>query len=154
MKKRQLVERTERLDIRDLRRRGIVKTGMTRLRIRLSTGDDPVIHIEWRPMPFGGARPFFLCFDCLERREVLYVTPHIACSHCQDLAYRSENLSRFQRKQQHLWKLRAMIGADYSGPLPPKPHRMGESTYDSLLLKIDKAEAAVTAAWLRMAGRR
>jgi hypothetical protein len=145
--KRRIVERSQRLDIRDFRRRGIVEPGRDGIRIVLPDGNDPTIHIIWRPMPFGGARAFFRCFDCLEPCEILFL-PRMTCKSCEGAAYRSENLSRFNRIQERLRKLRAKAGADFTGPIPAKPKRMRWATYDSLLAQIKEADAAHTAAWL------
>jgi hypothetical protein len=60
-------------------------------------------------MPFGGERAFLLCVDCGAQREILFA-PFMQCKDCKGVAYRSENLSRYRRKEYRVHKLRAKIG--------------------------------------------
>lgn len=158
-----------RLDIRDLRRRGLLQPGqLGSVRARLGrswSGTDifvaaqvssvklsypsqglngpepqPIIEhiaIDTRPQHFGGERKWFVCPECERFCGVLYGRKFFGCRLCQNLAYRSQSLSRGDRALSMAQKVRTRLGgsANMLQPFPDKPPHMHWRTYERLHTK-------------------
>jgi hypothetical protein len=131
---RQLIEATNSIALRALKRNGQVRAGdaaitlcsvangqLTRVRL---------IHLE-RPV-FGGVRTYFLCPVCDRQCEFLYSRSHIACRLCHQLAFASENELKTDRMLRQLHKRRDRLGQTSGGvisPFPGKPKWWRWPTY-------------------------
>lgn len=88
------------------------------------------IPLAYTATRFGSRRPWFTCPHCLTARRVLYrAASGFACRCCLDLRYASQiedEMSRWTRRRR---RLRDSLGAELSGPMPPKPKGMRWATY-------------------------
>jgi hypothetical protein len=66
------------------------------------------ILVEWTPCTYGGNRPWFICpaRGCYWRVAILYSADTIACRHCHDLTYASQQASG---KDRALHRAQAMV---------------------------------------------
>ena len=100
-----------------------------------------MIDLEWRPLHFGGAKPFFLCPACGGRCRKLYA---YACRNCRGLRYRTKSLSPADRAMRKAVLHRRNFGQVEGGigePLPEKPPDMSWEKYDQAYNKALKLDA-------------
>jgi hypothetical protein len=94
------------------------------------------VWLKWTPCNYGGARPWFLCpmDGCRRRVAILYAGATIACRHCRDLAYSSQQESRRNRTLRRAQAIRRKLGgsANLMEPFPPRPKGMHRRTYRRL----------------------
>lgn len=142
------------LDIRWLKRRGILQSG-SKSRITFSSPyptapwvrdylifvDDDEIELQHEgrtqylgivetPVHLGGVRPWFRCPSCGGRAAILY-GPRFACRKCKHVAYPSQRESPRYRPLQRAQKIRMRLGGDanITLPFPPRPKGMHRNTY-------------------------
>jgi len=126
---RPICERTPRVDVRELKRRGIVGNSTTTVAI---AGER--VEISQTPCFLGGARPYFLCPECDRRVAILYNHRYWACRNCHGLAYASENEARGDRRLRKIFKARARLNQcnhpqGLLAPFPAKPKWMRWHTF-------------------------
>lgn len=111
------------------------------LRYTFSSGGDvqPInerVFLAYSPCHFGGARTWFVCPRCDQRREVLYLrNGRFACRHCQRVAYSSQSedvIARMWRKQ---GRIETRLGDDWK-----RPKGMRHRTYEHLLERLQSCE--------------
>jgi hypothetical protein len=94
------------------------------------------VRLEWTPCNYGGSRPWFLCPQrgCGRRVAILYVGSTLACRHCRQLAYDSQQDSGFRRLVRRARAIRLKLGGSPSlmDPFPGKPNGMHWRTYRRL----------------------
>lgn len=135
-----------------------VITEDTHLTLSYSANSDPVetkIYYDETTTGFG-KRKWFLCPTCGDRCAVLYLkSKHFACRKCQDLNYRSSQLSgEMDYYHEQLIKLCKVLKAAYEPTrmYPPwKPKGMHWATYEKLAkryrrLAIERDQAFITEA--------
>jgi hypothetical protein len=111
------------------------------------------VPVTWTPCHLGGQRPWFLCEGvqrrrCGRRTAILYDGGGwFACRRCCGLAYTSQQESPVYRSMRRARKIRARLGASPSlaDALPAKPRGMHGSTYQRLLTRAQRADAALLA---------
>lgn len=120
MQKRDCTDEYHRLDVRQLKRRGCLRSGWSGVWqwsrggervawICVDSADDHItlryktrdrggewqdrnysVVVEWEPCHFGGNRAWFRCPACNRRAAILYGAGVFACRHCLNLAYESQ----------------------------------------------------------------
>lgn len=149
----------EQLDVRVLRRRGEIEDGQEVL---------GSLALEWRPCPFGGARPFWRCPRCDRLCQVLFlpdparsgpvVVDGHACRVCQRVAYETTGMARldrlFARRDAILDALSLHAPAPRWNDPGLKPRGMHYRTFERLLDKARRLELAALQAGLASLGRR
>lgn len=108
------------------------------------------IRLVWTPCNYGGRRPWLLCptKGCGRRVAILYGILYgngsIACRHCRELAYDSQQESEKHRALHAAQKIRVRLGGSCSlaDPFPPKPKGMHWRTYRRLFSNAEQREAA------------
>jgi len=95
---------------------------------------DP-IEIVYLPNHFGGARRWFICPGCNERKGILYCSRYFRCRTCLGLSYPSQRKTSLARGIDRLAQRRKSLGGSGSliDPFPPKPKRMRWTTYSRLV---------------------
>jgi hypothetical protein len=96
---------------------------------------DRLLGILWRPCPFGGERPFFLCPACKRPRLRLYdMLSFFMCRVCARLFHASRSENPQTRALRRAYKLRMRLGGapDAVEPIPPRPKGMHWHTYERL----------------------
>jgi hypothetical protein len=174
---RSTVEAYARVDVRQLRRSGLLQVGQdytsrwsSGLEVRSTVladglrleheGRSYVVRLEWEPLHYGGVRPWFRCpvAGCGRRCGVLYRSGVFACRRCVGAVYRSQRVSRADRLAWKVDRLMARLGSDSdrNALFVPKPTRMWWRTYERLVREAEATEAARvmsilggSAAWLR-----
>lgn len=137
---RAVCEHQKRIDIRYLRKRGMLTSGSMGS-LSWSRGDESAGYIryraheasleldykfsdgdgEWRSVnehvwlvkqgqPYGGFRKFFLCPRCHRRCMVLYGGAYFRCRKCYGLAYASQNEDAADRTRRTAEKIRVRLG--------------------------------------------
>lgn len=104
-------------------------------------GSNIAIEIEWRPLHFGGAKPFFLCPVCNRRCRKLY---ELACYKCRGLRHRTRSLSPADRAMRKAILHRRRYGQVDGGiaePFPDKPPNMKWEKYDQACDKARRLDA-------------
>jgi hypothetical protein len=149
--RRGLVEQTPSIHVREVREAGILPGTEC---VMVCAGDRFAerLRLMWRNTPFGGQRAYFQCPRCFKGAEILYSTTFFACRACHNLAYRIENLTPLWRKSKKLRKLQKRAGADISRlpcRVPPKPKWQRWHTYLNLRQKVQHADHAFAAAYMR-----
>ena len=94
---RQTTGQVPALDVRSLKRKGVITAGQE----RLGGGPNnlPWIRLEWTPCTFGGSRPWFLCPGCGRRVAILYGPGlPLECRVCRGLGYASQQRRRRRRR--------------------------------------------------------
>jgi hypothetical protein len=98
------------------------------------------VRIARTPCRYGGARPWFPCPRCGDRRAVLYGVASdgkFGCRRCMRLAYASEAEDACGRSWRTQRKFAARLGAkDDTSPHPPRPKGMHERTYKRIVRRI------------------
>lgn len=108
------------LDVRDLKREGLVAPGQGQL--------EGVACLEWTSCTFGGSRPWFVCpgQGCGRRAAILYGTKNRwLCRRCLDLAYASQRENRLGRARRRAERARRRLGPDDA----PRPKGMHHTTF-------------------------
>lgn len=168
---RQRVLTTEclRLDIRELRRLGVLRDGaawaMTvrrpgqpadyadaqrvgdELILRFDSGDVRRVPVEAQPGRFGGSRLWLRCIWCDGRAAVLYlVGGAFQCRKCARLAYPS------QMEQAHARAVRShnKIKDRLIGPYGTKPKGMHWRTFERLRAEMERRRQVADDEWVRM----
>ena len=100
------------------------------------------VYLDFSPCHYGGERPWFLCPSCNRRVVVLYFCGYFGCRRCHGLAYKSQQVSKWERPVHRIRQIRTRLGGrpDILGPFPPKPPRMRWSTYQRLESEERKAQ--------------
>ena len=93
-----------------------------------------LVPVEWQPLPYGGARPWFLCPSCGRRCGVVYLRGSFACRTCHRLVYPSTRQQRADRLARKLQRLARRLGADWRADprWVAKPKGMRWPTYERL----------------------
>lgn len=135
------------LDVRKLKRTGVVTPGQKQL--------EGVAHLEWTPCNFGGERPWFVCpgEGCARRVAILYGLGQPLCRRCRDLAYESQREDGIARAKRRAEKTRSRLPS--SGT---RPKGMHHATFQKLtrdyLKALEEHEAFVQERLARLAWRR
>jgi hypothetical protein len=117
------------LDIYEFRKTGGLVSGAAQVVLCIANIGELPISIDWEAVYYGGARPWWLCPECLKRRRFLRVRGgRAACVACFGLVYRRVYWSPLRsRALRRAAKLRARIGADVrpfsAFPSSPRQHR-------------------------------
>ena len=102
------------------------------------------VWLVWTPCNYGGARPWFLCPRecCGHRVAILYAGGTIACRHCRNLAYPSQQESQRKRTLRRAQAIRIKLGgsASLAEPFPPRPKGMHRRTYQRLFSQSARRE--------------
>lgn len=69
-----------------------------------------IIPFAWTPCSVGGERQWFLCPGCCRRVAVVYCIGHFRCRHCHDLTYGSQQESRADRLIRRARSIRRRLG--------------------------------------------
>jgi hypothetical protein len=130
-----------------------------------SDGDawEPVeqpVSILWRPCPFGGERPLFLCPRCNQPVLQLFQSgPRFRCRHCCRLTYASRWEDEETRSLRRANRLRVQLGGDpgMDEPLPERPRHMHRRVYERMTAEIWEREVTAddyaAQTLMRFAGR-
>lgn len=144
---KQTTRRVLELDVRKVRRRGLIAPGQEELDI---PEGGLTIPLTWTPMPQGGARPWFLCPDedggCGRRVAILYLENQrrvLLCRLCLDLVYESQRVNQVRRAKMRADKARAKLGPDEA----PRPKGMHHETFVRLGCEYVKARREHVALW-------
>jgi hypothetical protein len=111
------------------------------------------IWIEWTSCNYGGKRAWFICpRGCGQRVAILYGIGELACRHCRQLSYETQQDSGWKRSLRQARTIRAKLGGSMSlaESLPEKPKGMHGSTYQRLLARVVLREQAVFASLRRV----
>jgi hypothetical protein len=127
---------------------GIVRVVCNRWRIdvELRCGASQRIPVVWTRCHFGGDRPWFMCLKCDRRVGKLYNTGvRLACRRCLDLWYASQRRGAKSRSYLQALKLRLRLNgvASLTAPIPDRPKRMHERTYQRLRRRLERYEREV-----------
>lgn len=112
-----------------------------------SACDLPNVKVEWLPLPFGGARPWWLCPRCSRRCATLYfftADPSLACRQCHGLKYNSQRIRPHLRAKLQASKLRARLccGLGMEDAVLPRKG-MHWTTFSRIAGRIDDYEEKV-----------
>ena len=93
-----------------------------------------LVSLDWTRCNYGGARAWFVCPSCRRRVAILYGASTLACRHCRQLAYDSQQDSGWNRSLRQARTTRMRLGgsANLAEPLPGKPKGMHWRTYRRL----------------------
>jgi hypothetical protein len=122
------------------------------------------VSLEWSACHYGGQRPWFLCSGCSTRCAILYAghidseewrgrpIPGLWCRSCLGLAYDVQREGQIARYASKAHRLRRRLGGWLSGgrlgtPIPPRPPRMRQATYERIVTELAEAEGAWLRAW-------
>ena len=156
---RALVEQTPSIDIRQLRRQGAWRDGVSLViewpalsaaveagvrgealavcyLARPLDGGERLVHeviqTSQLPLNFGGARRYFQCPVCGRRAYKLFVgATGLTCQRCGRLAYASQRQDACLRAARRAAKIRVRLGGtpDLLEPFPGRPPRQWRRTY-------------------------
>ena len=104
---------------------------------------EKVIYFTQTECSYGGYRQWFLCPHCRKRAGViLFIPPSVACRHCFNLAYSSQNEHAMYRALRRRNKIGERIGISdsfdsYSGT---KPKGMHWATFHRLRVEYENAD--------------
>jgi hypothetical protein len=159
-KKRDLVERTQSVDVRELARdhafsqapRWFPFLGLTTNRFRVeyrghrwpAERRTQVIAVTRTRCRFGGTRPWFVC-SCGKRAAILYpgVLGLLCCRKCAGLAYQSQlwgKRRRIYRKAQEIRRFFDNHGRPGIDAKPQRPRGMRRKTYARLMATLGSLE--------------
>lgn len=162
--RRRLVTEHERLDVRQMARDGWLLPGTIvtllglRMRRRLTfqvdgmevdeDGKVDVINLTWRPCHLGGQRPVMHCPQCSRAVYLLYRRRQWACRQCAQLAYGSQRDSATLRMIDRANRMRRKLDPEncLMLPMPPKPARMHQVTYERCVRRIMALETGLVPA--------
>jgi hypothetical protein len=106
------------------------------------------VWLSWSRCNYGNSRPWFVCpaRGCGHRVAILFYGARgfLACRHCFDLAYPSEQESKWHRSLHKAQAIRNRLGGSGSlvDPFPNRPKGMHRRTYRRLYAKAAVAEGA------------
>jgi hypothetical protein len=134
---RPLANETPSIDIRELKRDGLVV--FPHSEVRTGSGNTT---IEWSSWGFGGRRPWLLCPICSKRKLVLWVnSDHLECKLCLRVAYPSQSEDAAARAVRRSVRLRRRLGCEAHWGAPvQKPRTARWETFLLLSSKIAEAE--------------
>jgi len=116
-----LVERRQRLEIGEFKRRGLIETA-----------SPAPLPLAWTPCYFGGKRPWFRC-RCGRRVAILYLVGAVwVCRHCGKLTYAGRNENKFQQAVRRALKIKNRLGVK-------RPKGMHRATYNRLGRNLEAA---------------
>jgi hypothetical protein len=121
-----------------------LRTYRDRVELRWPNREKPpqVILFEWRPLYFGGAFPYFLCYKCEQRARRLYLSSiDVACRKCSDLQFKSQRHRRRARLRAKAEKIRNRLWTENGNPA--KPYQMHHATYRKHLRMLQAVEHAI-----------
>lgn len=166
--KKQLTDESLPLDIRVLKRKGLLipehtitstwsSGGRKTARILAKVYDDHLllayeyknteiiqqrVWLDWTPCHFGGERVWFRCPNCHRRCAIIYGGErYFACRKCYDLVYESSREMYCQRLLNRTYKLKKKLGDDHptmDSPIPNKPKGMHWKTYNRIRAEIER----------------
>jgi hypothetical protein len=172
---RALVEQTPSIDIRQLRRQGAWREGVSlviewpvfgaaieaelrgeifvaRYAVQSAAGSErsveEVIQTSRLPLNFGGLRHYFQCPACGRRAYRLFVgVAGLRCRCCSRLAYASQRQDACLRAARRAAKIRMRLGGseDLLDLFPDRPKRQWRRTYARLKAQAEAAEATYAA---------
>jgi hypothetical protein len=134
------------IDIRQLRRSGMIDRRATAVRIRSGGAAETTVRLTRRThgQLNGGTRLYFVCPGCQRNCEQLCATlRRIECRICAQLWYAGQNFSASQRTTNRICKLRKALGGSGDmavGPMPAKPKWMKRSKYRRKVAQIEALE--------------
>jgi len=121
--------------------------------------EEPV-YFDWTPCDYGGERRWFICpiVGCGKRVAVLYgAGKYLACRHCYDLAYESQQENTYRRAIRRKHKIIERLGGEIGDYFyPDKPKGMHWKTYDRLIAEAqyyEQVTEAYLAKWLGLLRR-
>ena len=161
-------EQLQRLDIRVLRKRGLLWVGGTNtwswsrgdenagsirftvnessVRLIYSVGGVDASQTIWTtttPCAYGGSRRWYVCPVCSGRCEVLYQrSGRFACRSCQRVSYTSQSGSEHDRMIQRYHRLNALVDEG-------KPKWQRWATFNRLEDRLDRADEQANYALMR-----
>ena len=165
-------EKSLRIDIRQLKRDGCLKvkgeqvltwqsgSGQAQSSISMYVHDDGILccythkgcdvrvfaSFNHTACNLGGARIWFNCPGCENRRAVLYVGDKLACRKCHNMAYACQSEGVSDRQIRRAIKVTKRAGArTMLCPIPPRPKYMHHRTYSRLQLEYEQARFAALA---------
>jgi hypothetical protein len=123
------------------RREGKLPPGADRI-VLDAAGTKVAVSINWEPVHFGGARPWFRCPWCSARRRFLRAKgDQLACFTCLGLAHRSRAQRwKMARPLHRVARLRLRLGLD-PRPFTPPLHPIRIKRYTVLLRELAICEA-------------
>ncbi len=162
--RKRLVTEHARLDIRQMARDGWLLPGTSvtvqgaGIRRQLSIKVDGIevdedgkvdrINLTWRPCHLGGQRPVMHCPRCSRRVYFLYRRRDWVCRQCAHLAYGSQWDSAKYRAVDRANRMRRKLDPEscIMSPMPRKPARMHQATYERWVRRIAAAETGLVPA--------
>lgn len=146
-----------RLDVRDLRRRGLLRIGngftwsWSRdgeqcASVSVAVTDEPAVHLRYRQngepahdvlrlsrsaCHFGGSRDWFICPRCGRRVAMVYLTSVTGCRQCLRLRYQSQSEDSLGRSWRRTSRTLRKMGCD-TDDSPRRPSGMRRRTYERL----------------------
>jgi hypothetical protein len=163
MTKHGTVEHFQAFDVHTLHRKGAFKEELRRLKsvsfqwpglvdltanrwrvdVEFRCGAKQRIPLIWTPCRFGGFRPWYKCPGCGRKVGKLYNTgASLNCRRCLDLWYSSQRRGAKSRIYLQALKLRLRLNgiASLTAPIPQRPRRMHERTYQRLRRRLEDLE--------------
>jgi hypothetical protein len=153
------------LDIRNWRREGVLEPNRRFWNVEVlpnapakprgivlsnSLGEQYGVRLAWTACNYGGSRPWFLCPapGCGRRVAILYGSRGLACRHCFQLAYASQQESGKNRALYRAQQIRMSLGGSGSivEPFPERPKGMHRRKYRRLYVKAAIGERAYLSA--------
>jgi hypothetical protein len=115
------------------------------------------VRLAWTPCNYGGARVWFLCpaRGCGRRVAILYGSGALACRHCYQLAYPSQQESERHRMLHRAQAIRMRLRGSPSlaDPFPERPKGMHRRTYKQLFSEAHAREGAFLVDTLAFLGK-
>lgn len=111
-----------------------------------------IILLQWRPLHFGGAFPYFSCYKCGCRVRKLYVTSiDVACRRCSELQWKCQRQFWTTRLKARADKIRNRLWTE--GEKIIRPRLMRQRTFRKHLNKLRMIEYALATGshirWIR-----
>jgi hypothetical protein len=104
-----------------------------RVDVEFRSGAVQRITVVWSQCHFGSGRPWFICHRCDRRVGKLYnLGASLACRQCLGLWYSSQRRGAKSRSYLKALRLRLRLNgiASLAKPIPDRPKRMHQKTYD------------------------
>ncbi len=148
-----------RLDVRDLRRRGLLKPGASfawqwsrvgeqYASIGIRVISSYVVHLDFQrdgeperveldlehtACRYGGERPWFTCPRCRRRVAIVYLARNPGCRKCLALRYPSQSGDAITRSWERTVKILRKLGQTNMHDIPCRPKGMRQTTFERLL---------------------
>lgn len=108
--------------------------------------------LVWSSRHLGGAQPYFICPEsrCGRRVRILHIKNNqLACRSCSSLSYESQHEEPHLRLLKRAGRLRSRLGGEARAmaPLPQKPKRMRQETYEKVSEEILTLEHKALGYW-------